>query len=83
MSLANGLNDAGEVVGASIGPGFSTFTAVRWGRDGIEDLNKLVTVNPGGLYLMLADWVNSSGEISGLGVGADGLHGFLATPDSG
>jgi probable HAF family extracellular repeat protein len=81
MSLANGINDKGEVVGASIAPGFSAFAAVRWGRDGIADLNKLVTVNPAGLYLMIADWVNSSGEIVGLGVAADGLHGYLATPN--
>jgi probable HAF family extracellular repeat protein len=83
VSLANGINDAGEVVGASIGPGFSTFTAVRWDSNGIANLNKLVTVNPAGLYLLMANWVSSSGEIAGLGVAADGLHGFLATPNGG
>ena len=64
-------------------PGFSAFAAVRWGHDGIADLNKLVTVNPAGLYLIVAYWVNSSGEIVGLGVAADGLHGYLATPNRG
>ena len=83
MSLANGINDAGEVVGASISPDFSTITAVRWDSGGITDLNKLVTVNPAGLYLLFANWINSSGEIAGLGVAADGLHGFLATPNGG
>jgi hypothetical protein len=82
MSLANGINEAGVVVGASIGPGLSTFTAVRWDSGGIADLNKLATVNPAGLYLLVANWVNSSGEIAGMGVGADGLHGFLATPNN-
>jgi probable HAF family extracellular repeat protein len=83
MSLANGINDEGEVVGASIAPGFSAFAAVRWGRDGIADLNNPANVNPAGLYLLIADWVNSSGEIVGVGVAADGLHGFLARPNSG
>jgi probable HAF family extracellular repeat protein len=83
MSLANGINDEGEVVGASIAPGFSAFAAVRWGRDGIADLNKLISVNPARLYLLIAYWINSSGEIVGLGVAADGLHAFLATPNRG
>jgi probable HAF family extracellular repeat protein len=83
MSLANGLNDAGDAIGASIGPGFSTFTAVIWDAGGIADLNKLVTSNPGGLYLLVANWVSSSGEIVGVGVAADGVHGFLAIPNGG
>src|SRR5215471_8948577 len=73
MSLANGINDAGEVVGASIGAGFSTFAAVRWDSGGISDLNTQVTSNPGGLYLLLAFWIGSSGDIVGIGVGADGV----------
>ena len=81
LSLANGINDAGDVIGASIGPGLSTFTAVIWDAGGITDLNKLVTSNPGELYLLVANWVSSSGEIVGLGVAADGVHGFLATPN--
>ena len=32
-SVANGINDRGEVVGRSVGAG-SVDTAVRWGRDG-------------------------------------------------
>jgi len=83
MSLANGLNDAGEVVGASIGAGFSTFAAVRWDSNGISDLNSLVTANPTGLYLLIAFWIGSSGEIVGIGVGPDGAHGFVATPNNG
>jgi probable HAF family extracellular repeat protein len=82
-SLAVGINDAGEAVGASIGSGFSSFTAVLWGSGGITDINKLVTVNPRELHLLAAYSINSSGEITGLGVAADGLHGFLAKPNSG
>jgi probable HAF family extracellular repeat protein len=82
-SLANGINDRGEVVGASIGPGFSTFTAVLWGSSGISDLNQLVTLNPAKLYLLMAFWINSGGEIVGLAAAADGAHAFLATPNSG
>jgi len=63
--------------------GFSTFTAVLWGPGGITDINKLVTVNARELNLLAAYSINSSGEITGLGVAADGLHGFLATPNSG
>jgi probable HAF family extracellular repeat protein len=81
-SLANGINDAGLVVGASIGPGLSTFTAVRWDNGVIADLNKLVTANSAGLYLLVAGWVNSGGEITGVAAGSDGLHAFLATPTS-
>jgi len=82
MSLANGINDAGVVVGASIGTGLSTFSAVRWDNGVISDLNKLVTANSSGLYLLVATWVNSGGEITGVAAGSDGLHAFLATPGS-
>jgi probable HAF family extracellular repeat protein len=81
-SLAVGINDAGEVVGASIGPGFSSFAAVVWGSGGITDINELATVNPSKLYLLSAYAINSSGEITGMGVAADGVHAFLATPNS-
>ena len=43
----------------------------------------VISMNPAALYLLVAESVNSSGEIAGLGVAADGLHGFLATPNSG
>jgi len=36
-------------------------------------------VNASELNLLAAYSINSSGEITGLGVAADGLHGFLAT----
>lgn len=49
----------------------------------MTDLNKLIPANSG-LYLLLADSINSSGGIVGLGVTRNGdLHGFLATPTHG
>ncbi len=78
-SLALGINDAGQVVGASLDESFNP-RAIVWENGRVIDLNTLITVNPAALYLLLADSINSSGEIVGLGVTADGLHGFLATP---
>ena len=44
----------------------------------MTDLNTpgLVSVNPAGLYLLPAESINAAGEIVGLGVTTDGLHGF-------
>ena len=80
-SLALGINDGGDVVGASLDPTFSS-TAVLWekGVSNPADLNLLVVDNPSGLFLLLAQSINSSGEIVGLAVTSSGeLHGFLAT----
>lgn len=80
-SLALGINDGGVVVGQSIGPGFSTFRAFLWEKGMMTDLNTLVAVNPGNLYLLLGESINSSMEIIGLAVDGAGLfHGFLAIP---
>lgn len=83
MSLALGINNQSQVVGTSISDDLSTFTAVLWQNGAIADLNKLVTANPAGLSLIVAESANSVGEIVGYGVAADGLHLFLATPNSG
>jgi hypothetical protein len=49
----------------------------------MTDLNTLIAKNPGNLYLLLGESINSSGEIIGLAVDAAGLlHGFLAMPRS-
>jgi len=81
-SLALGINDAGQIVGTSIqDEAMTILTAVIWENGGITDLNKLVAANPAGLYLFWADSINSAGEIAGEGVAADGVHGFLATPN--
>jgi probable HAF family extracellular repeat protein len=79
-SLALGINDGGEVVGASLDANFNP-RAVLWENDGqMADLNTLIPANSG-LYLLLAESVNSSGQIIGLAVTSAGVvHGFLATP---
>ena len=80
-SFALGINDGGEVVGQSIGQGYSTFRAFLWEKGVMTDLNTLVAANPGNLYLLLGESINSSGEIIGLAVDETGLyHGFLAIP---
>jgi probable HAF family extracellular repeat protein len=80
-SLALGINDGGVVVGASIGPAFSTFRAVLWEKGTVTDLNTLVDANPKNLYLVQGESINSRGEIIGLAVDGAALpHGFLAIP---
>jgi probable HAF family extracellular repeat protein len=85
-SLALGINDGGEVVGASLDAKFNP-RAVLWengqmaweGRQ-MTDLNTLIPANSG-LYLLVAESINSSRQITGLAVTSAGvLHGFLATP---
>jgi probable HAF family extracellular repeat protein len=78
-SLALGINEAGVVVGASLDAEF-TPRALVWQNGAISDLNAIAT---SGMYLLLAASINADGEIVGLGVAADGLHGFLAKPDRG
>ena len=86
-SLAIGINDRGQVVGASLDADFVP-RAMLW-PDGAEnngmgiDLNTLVPEDSP-LYLLGAFSINAKGEIAGFGVTNDGnLHGFLATPNNG
>jgi probable HAF family extracellular repeat protein len=82
-SFALGLNDQGQVVGQSIGSGFSTFRAFLWENGTMTDLNTLVVSNPAKLYLLLGVSINSRNEITGLGVdGSGAFHAYLATPGS-
>jgi probable HAF family extracellular repeat protein len=77
-SLALGINDRGEVVGASLAPDFSS-RAFLWENGVMTDLNTLIPANSA-LFLLQAKSINSSGEIVGLAVTSTGeLHGFLAT----
>jgi len=78
-SYALGINDSGEVVGASLDASFNA-RAMLWENGKITDLNTLI---PGGspLFLIQASKINSSGEIVGLAVTSTGEpHAFLATP---
>jgi probable HAF family extracellular repeat protein len=86
-SLAIGINDRGQVAGASLDANFVP-RAMLW-PDGAEnngmgiDLNTLVPEDSP-LYLLGAFSINANGEIAGFGVTNDGdLHGFLATPNNG
>ena len=80
-SFALGINDEGQVVGQSIGPDFSSVRAFLWEKGVMTDLNTLVAVNPGKLYLLVAESINDRKEIIGLAVdGAGNYHGYLAIP---
>ena len=78
-SLALGINDSGEAVGASLDASFNSRASI-W-KDGIiTDLNTLVRGGPG-LSLQSAVAINSHGEIVGVGATPSGeTHAFLATP---
>jgi probable HAF family extracellular repeat protein len=79
-SLAIGVNDAGDVVGASLDANFNPRAFLRVGQD-LIDLNELV---PAGspLYLSTACSINSRGEIIGIALDASGdVHAYLAVPN--
>lgn len=84
LSAALGINDAGDVVGISLGitPDGSVHPrAFFWRRGTMTDLNTLI---PAGspLLLIQACSVNSRGELIGLAVDTSTgeLHGYLAIP---
>jgi probable HAF family extracellular repeat protein len=78
-SVAIGINDVGDVVGASLDAMFN-LRAYLWKNGTMTDLNTLI---PAGspLSLMTACSINSSGQIVGFAVDSKGnIHGYLATP---
>ncbi len=77
-SVALGINDRGEVVGASFAGDFSA-RAFLWENGTMFDLNKLIPPNSG-WQLQFAKSINSRGEIVGSGVTNGAVHGFLAIP---
>ena len=85
VGIAAGINNRGEVVGASVsapGPATGNPRAYVWQNGVMTDLNSLVPARSP-LYLLTAIAINDSGEIVGFGATDDGdLHGFLATPCS-
>jgi probable HAF family extracellular repeat protein len=85
VGIAAGINNRGEVVGASVsapGPATGNPRAYVWKNGVMTDLNTLVPADSP-LYLLTASGINDSGEIAGFGVTDAGeLHGFLATPCS-
>jgi probable HAF family extracellular repeat protein len=82
-SVALGINDRGEVVGGSLDVNFN-IRASLWQNGAMTDLNTLIPANSG-LYLLLAQSINSSGEVIGIAVekSSGHVHGFLATPRNG
>jgi probable HAF family extracellular repeat protein len=82
-SAALGINDRGEMVGASFGaagPINGNPRAFLWKDGGMTDLNDLIPANSP-LHLLTAFGINDAGEIAGFGVTSSGdLHAFLATP---
>jgi probable HAF family extracellular repeat protein len=82
-SAALGINDRGEMVGASFsagGPISGNPRPFLWKDGRMTDLNDLVPANSP-LHLLTAFGINDAGEIAGFGVtGSGDLHAFLATP---
>ncbi|HEX4749304.1 MAG TPA: hypothetical protein VH302_07140 [Bryobacteraceae bacterium] len=83
-SIAIGINDAGDVVGASID---ATFTVVRAflrrrGED-LIDLNEHIPADSP-LDLFTACSINARGEIIGIAIDkiSGDVHGYLAVPDN-
>jgi probable HAF family extracellular repeat protein len=81
-SLANALNDVGDVVGVSLDANFNP-RAFLWENGTMTDLNSLIPANSP-LSLLLACGINSSGQIVGFAVTSTGEgHGYLLTPSNG
>jgi len=81
-SGAISINDNGVIVGLSIDAAGNP-RAFIWQNGAMTDLNTLVPADSP-LYLLVAENINSSGEIAGFGVNSSGdVHGFLLTPDNG
>jgi probable HAF family extracellular repeat protein len=78
-SAGLGINDGGEVVGASFDASGNPRAFLR--QNGLMmDLNALIPADSP-LYLLFAHGINSRGEIVGFGVDGTGeVHAFLATP---
>jgi probable HAF family extracellular repeat protein len=64
ISEALGINEAGQVVGVSYGPGFSHPRAFLWQDDVMTDLNNLIPAGSN-LTLQVAGDINDRGEITG------------------
>ncbi|HMH15807.1 MAG TPA: hypothetical protein VK578_22090 [Edaphobacter sp.] len=74
------INDRGEAVGFSVDGTTGNLRAFVWQNGEITDLNSLIPADSP-LYLLMANIVNSRGEIVGLGLTSTGeVHGFLAKP---
>lgn len=73
------INDSNEIVGYS-STATSASDAMVWSqKSGMQDLNNLIPPNSGWV-LVLANWINNSGQITGYGTINGENHAFLLTP---
>ena len=78
-SVANSINERGDVVGLSVDSNFNP-RAFLWRKGVMTDLNTLIPGNSK-LSLMLACSINGRREITGLAMTSTGeLHAYRATP---
>jgi len=78
ISVANGINAKGQVVGASFSCDFSKATAFLWERGRLYDLNKLIASSS--MYLDFALEINDRGEIAGDGLVNGVTHAVVLIP---
>ena len=86
LSAGLGINDTGDIVGASLDapPPFGNARAVLWHNGQAADLNTLVPASTS-LYLLTAFGINDAGQIVGFAFDPNSgeVHGFMAAPISG
>lgn len=78
FSLANGINNRGQVVGRSIAAGGADHAFI-WHKGVMADLNNSIPSNSGWLLLEAAA-INDAGEIVGFGLINGQTRAFLLTP---
>jgi len=79
VSAALGINDEGNVVGASLDEDGSP-RAFLFAKGRMKDLNALVPPDSA-IYMLIPYAINSKGQVAGFGVTGSGeIHGFLASP---
>jgi probable HAF family extracellular repeat protein len=81
FSLADGINNDDEVVGASCVTEFDC-RAVIWREGTITDLNELIPFDSPMFLIEATAGINSLGQIAGLAlqISSGEIHAFLATP---
>jgi probable HAF family extracellular repeat protein len=83
--FASGINNQGQVVGSSFDSNFKWAHGFIWQNGVITDLNTLFPASSN-LYVLMANKINDSGQISGMALVLSGprvdreIHAFLATP---
>jgi probable HAF family extracellular repeat protein len=83
MSLANAMNDNGQIVGFSQNADGSDTVAELWQNGRTWDLNNLITADSG-MFLIEALDINNRGQITGYALTqSQKVHGFLLTPSPG